>query len=121
MFGMKTRRAAEELRQLGCLAQAKLDEQHRLGTLLLARLSDAARKNENGCVLLVSSIKDNAGDYSVIVKLKDDGGEHTMMQFDVKLDGLYSLYGPYGPTENFSLDDFENMAEKACTRVRSFK
>lgn len=121
MFGMKTRRAAEEIRALGCIAQAKLDTQHQLGAKLYAHLSDAARKNEHGTVLVVSPIKDNAGDYSVIVKLKDDCGTHTMMQFDVKLDSLYSLYGPYGPTESFSLDDFEDMVAKACARVRSFK
>ncbi|MDP3402769.1 MAG: hypothetical protein Q8S35_02330 [bacterium] len=121
MFGIKTRKAAEEQRELGRLAQAALAEQKRLGEMLRMHIEKAAIENEHGHELLVSVIENNAGYYSVIVKLKDSYGIHTMMQFDVKLDSLYSLYGPHGPSEDFALDDFETMVARACTRVRTFK
>ena len=121
MFGIKTRRAAEEQRELGRLAHVALAEQKRLGEMLRAYIEKAAIENEHGHELVVSAMENNAGQYSVIVKLKDSCGTHTMMQFDVKLDSLYSLYGPHGPSEDFALHDFETMVVLACERVRTFK
>jgi len=97
-------------------------QQKESGEQLYAAIQRAAADNPNmegGSTLLVSKMEDNGGKFSVIVQLKDAYGTHTMAQFCVGREKLHSLYGPHGPSEEFPLDEFETMVDKASARVRS--
>lgn len=103
--------------------QTQVAQQLESGEQLFAAINRAASDNPNmegGRTLLVSKMEDNAGKFSVIVQLRDAYGTHTMMQFDVGTEDLHSLYGPYGSSEDFRLEEFETMVDKASARVRSF-
>lgn len=107
-----------DARLAGQVAQQKAS-----GEQLYAAIQRATADNPNmegGRTLLVSKMEDNAGKFSVVVRLRDPYGTHTMMQFDVGMENLHSLYGPHGPSEDFPLEEFEAMEDKACTRVRTF-
>ncbi len=74
--------------------------------------------------LLVKKMEDNGGKYSVVIQLREPGvGVNTMMQFSVDTkNGVVTIQrGPYNEPAPYSLDDFEDAVEKACTLVRDFQ
>ncbi len=125
VFGLFKSRDTAPTVDLSALA-AQADEQLRVGEQLFTRLTQAARDNRRRSdtwYLIVGKLTSNAGKYSVVVQLKDDYGRHTMMQFDVCVADkkFTSLYGPYGPREEFGLEEFETFCSKAFSHVKNFE
>ena len=118
---------AELARESG-LVTARVAEAARLalqerGEKLFAAVKEAAEKNPkvtDRWQLKVSRISQNGGAYSVILTLVEPHWHDCMMQFNIRPDRLHSLYGPYGPEENFPIDFLDTMIERAVEKVISF-
>lgn len=103
---------------------AQAEKQADMGDQLFATIKMAASQNAKVCEswqLKVGRLPNNAGAYSVTLYLVEPHWKGCMMQFDVKPDKLYSLYGPYGPKEEFVFEDFHIMLEKAHQKVCNFR
>ena len=101
---------------------ARLLQEER-GEKLFAAVREAAEKNPkvtDRWQLKVSRIPQNGGAYSVMLTLVEPHWHDCMMQFNIRPDRLHSLYGPYGPEENFPIDFLDTMIERAVEKVISF-
>ena len=123
LFKSKTELARESGLVTARVAEAARLALQERGEKLFAAVKEAAEKNPkvtDRWQLKVACLPQNGGAYSVTLTLVEPHWRGCMMQFSIRPDRLHSLYGPYGPEENFPIDFLDTMIERAVEKVISF-